>query len=397
MPMNTDSLSPELRAMLACAQVVVDRKAHAVFASALAGCPSVDELCKVAGEQRMLGHLHEVVTTQALVTADARLVERLSELRRATAVRNLRHAGVLLEILGRLDAEGVRALPVKGVVWAQLLYGDLSLRTWSDLDLLVSREQVVTAHRVLLESGFADYSAFNERTVRPRWGSTGQIALGSREFGTVVDLHWDLTVSVSPKGLTFEPVSARADTVDVIGRLVACPGKHDVFLMTCLEGTRDLWNMVARLLDLAVQIDRMSADGWAALLSVARIERCERRVLVAVAHVCGVLDLEIPQPIGERLVGDPGTRALLRLLRPVRLTGMPPEDLRGRLRLIRFQASSEDRRLDRLRFVMARLFAPTTEDWETFTLSPCVEWLYYPLRLVRLGAKWCRRLLRMRR
>jgi hypothetical protein len=396
-PMNTDGLSPELRALVACAQVVVDRRALAVFASALEGCPSVDRLCKAAGEQRMLGHLHRVVTTEAVVEADTRLVERLSELQRAVALRNLRHAGVLLEIISRLEAAGVLVLPVKGPVWAQLLYGDLSLRTWSDLDLLVSRGQVDTAHRVLLEVGFADCSSFSERTIRPRWGSAGQIALGSREFGTVVDLHWALTVSVSLRGLTFEPVFARADTVELLGRLVTCPGKHDVFLVTCLEGARDLWNIVARLLDLAVQIDRVPLEEWAALLSSARAARCERRVLVGVAHVCGVLNLDIPRPVCDRLAEDPGVRALLRLLQPLRLTGASPEDLRGRLVLMRSHAWGEDRRLDRLRFVMARLFAPTTEDWETFTLPSRMEWLYYPLRLVRLGVKWCKRLLRLGR
>ncbi len=321
-------------------------------------------------------------------------MERLSELQRAAVLRNMRQTAVMLKILDRLDAAGVSALPVKGPVWAQLLYGDLALRAWSDLDLLVGRAQVVTAHEVLLDSGFVDCGAFNKRSVRPRWGSTGQIALSSGEFGVVVDLHWDMTVSVSRRGLAFEPVLARAGTVDLLGRLVSCPGKQDVLLMTCLEGTRDLWNTVARLLDLAVQIDRMPTDEWVPLLSAARAASCERRVLVAVAHVCGVLDLEMPHPVAERVDGDRGMGTLLRLLQPVRLTGALPEDLEGRLVITRSHAWVEDRRLDRVRFVAARLFAPTPEDWETFSLPPLLEWLYYPLRLARLGVKWCKRLLR---
>jgi hypothetical protein len=374
---------------------VLDRKAGAVFASTLDECPSVDGLCRAAVEHRMLGHLHRMVTTEAAATADATLVQRLSELQRAEALWNLRRVALLLEILRTLDAAGVQALPVKGPVWAELLYGDVTLRSWADIDLLVGRGQVRMAREILSENGFADCNAFNERAIRSKWGSTGQIALGSRELDLVVDLHWKLKVSVSPGGLVFEPVFARASIVELLGQQLTCPGKSDVFLMTCLEGARDLWNSVARILDLAVQINRTPRGEWAALLSAARTAGCERRVLVAVGHVCRVLELETPQPVGERLVKDRGSRASLRWLLPDQLTGAPPEALRGRFVLLRSYAAGEDHRLDGLRLLLARLLAPTVEDWKAYSLPSWIECLYSPLRPLRLGAKWCKHLLRI--
>jgi hypothetical protein len=391
--MNTQRLSPELLAVLACARTVVDHGNISAFQSALGACRSPEELCKVAVTHGMVGHLHHLVSTTSSAPVDDELMRRLSELQRLLVARNLNYTGVLLRVLSKLDDAGVRALSVKGPAWAELLYGDLSLRTWSDLDLLVEPQQAAEAREVLQQMGFEDCSPLSRQSMRSRWGDTGQIALGSRELRLVVDLHWKLTVSVSPRGLTPDAVFARAGRVTLLGQEVVCPGKSDVFLITCLEGTRDLWSSVARLLDLAVQIERTKAGEWVALLDQAKEAGCERRTLVAVGYACRVFEMGLPPTIEERLGADRRSRALIGRLEPVQLCGAPPVGLQGRLTLLRAHAAGEDNRLDCLRFVMTRLFAPTSEDRQAFSLPRRMEWLYVPLRVLRLAGKWLKRLL----
>ncbi len=363
--------------------------------SALAACPSTDELCQAAVDHGMLGHLHRLLTTEVLASTDEGVVRRLSELQRMLVARNMRYAAALLAILKQLDGGGVQAMAIKGPVWAELLYDDLTSRTWSDLDLLVGRGQVARARDALHEMGFEDCGPFGERTMRPRWGDTGQIALGSRDLRLVVDLHWKLTVAVSPRGLTSEPVFARAGTVTVLGEQVRCPGESDVFLITCLEGTRDLWSSVARLLDLGVLIGRTTPAGWPDLLAAAREAGCERRVLVGVGYASRLLGLETPELIAASMKTDRRARALLDRLHPSQLHGSPPLGLGGRLTRLLVHSAGEDRRRDGLRFLLARLFAPTAEDWEAFVLPRGMNWPYIFLRPLRLGGKWFARMLRM--
>ena len=60
---------------------------------------------------------------------------------------------------------------IKGPVWAQVLYGDIGRRSWSDLDLLVDEDQAVLAREVLLAGGFTDSGPFNERMLpASSWG-----------------------------------------------------------------------------------------------------------------------------------------------------------------------------------------------------------------------------------
>jgi hypothetical protein len=56
------------------------------------------------------------------------------------AARNMKMTAELLRILDALKEAGIKAMPLKGPVLAQQLYGDVALRQFSDLDILVARE-----------------------------------------------------------------------------------------------------------------------------------------------------------------------------------------------------------------------------------------------------------------
>ncbi len=57
----------------------------------------------------------------------------------------------LISILDFLESEGLKVLPFKGPVLAEFLYGDEPVRYFTDLDLLVLRDDAIRA-RVLLEA-----------------------------------------------------------------------------------------------------------------------------------------------------------------------------------------------------------------------------------------------------
>ena len=66
------ALSPELRAVLACAEAVVDRGRLDAFYAALGACRSAEALCAAAVAQGMLGHLRAAVTAAPASVAAAR-------------------------------------------------------------------------------------------------------------------------------------------------------------------------------------------------------------------------------------------------------------------------------------------------------------------------------------
>jgi hypothetical protein len=167
------------------------------------------------------GYLHEVLPL--LATTARRLAGqvvppeawRVRARRRlyATMVRNSTLADELVRVLDTLRRAGAEAIPVKGIVLAETLYGGLALRSLGDLDVLVRPEALPAAREVLLDLGYAQapepgfenaHHLFHDPPYY-RDGNGGQVCL---------ELHWGLWASRFFR-LGAEPLWRRS----VIGRI----------------------------------------------------------------------------------------------------------------------------------------------------------------------------------
>lgn len=381
------AFSPELSALIACARAVLDGGRLDELLQALKECPSAERLCEMAIAERMLGHLHRLVVRDEAISVDSALTRRLTELQRASALRNLRQTAQLLRLLDELRAAGVRAMAYKGPLWAELLYGDIGLRSWSDLDLLVAHDQLPKAREVLLSIGFRDSVRSNPKIMQRDHGSLGQVALSCQDAGLNVELHWEVTAGLSPHSLSSGMLLARACEAEILGRRLLRPGETDMLLMTCLDGTRDRWDNLEKLLGVAVQMCRLSLDGWAATLEAAKANSCLRRLSIALMRTSRVIGLQVDERIVSSLAGDRLTQALTRSLRlserPYACAPARCDGLAGKLWITR----SEDSYGAVTRHAAARLFQPGPADWQAVTLPPVLGWLYYPFRPARLAAK----------
>ncbi len=386
-------LSVQLRGLLACARWVLDRDREAEALFALEACADVDLLCKTAMSQGMLGHLQRLVAGREAAAVTPGLAERLAELQRVSAQRALRQTGSLLRVLARLRETGVTAMPLKGPAWAERLYGDVTLRTWEDLDILVSHNQVQQAREALLAEGFIDAGPFNVRLASRETGGWGQIAFCSGTPGVQLEIHWEVTAGFSAGSLRPESLFSRAVSMHLLDREVLTPHPVDLMLITCLNGARDRWNALERMLGLAVQVRGTAPGDWPNVMAAAGATGCRRRVAIGIVHVCRVFGLAVPGEVTEVLAQDTLGRALVRSLRPDTLDGRLKASPLRHLSLLRWRFATEDSLAGGLGHATVRFFRPGPEDWASVRLPPALSWLYYPIRPARLGVKWVGHLL----
>ncbi len=108
-----------------------------------------------------LGHRHDVLPLLAVTLPQAAgeavstpWLERAIRRRHVTLLRNGRMADALGRVLDGFAAADIPALPVKGLVVAEQLYGSLAARGAADLDVLVQETDLQAARSVLVELGY---------------------------------------------------------------------------------------------------------------------------------------------------------------------------------------------------------------------------------------------------
>ncbi len=287
--------------------------------------------------------------------------------------RNLRLTGELLDVLDGLDRAGVRALPFKGPALAWSIYESPGMREFSDLDVLVRREDFANAQGILAERG---YETGAGQIPAAFFDSNTELPLRHRKTGIQIDLHWRPVAGLFGLVETEFFWSSLAP-VEIAGRTVQNFSPERTFLYLCLHGGGHGWRSLKWLSDLA-HLAASSPLDWQRILADAGSRRITRYALLGLALAEKLLGLECPAQIS---LGDIRSRRVYSQARAHALEGWPQE---GRFREMVFQWPLLERGHDRLALLQA-MFQPTPADLGAVKLPSSFSGLYYGVRAVRLA------------
>ena len=230
--------------------------------------------------------------------------------------RNLWFAGELTRIMDHFEKRHVRAIPYKGPVLAQSAYGDLGLRSFSDLDLLISPGDFEPAKRALGEIGYHPSQELAPAVERLFLRTGYERSFDGKASKYLVELQWNLlpnlyAVDFQAADFRIEDLLVRAGRVSLGGAEVQCLSGEDSLLVLCLHAAKHLWtrliwvadiaeSMRASELDCALVARRARAMGIARMMGVSfcLAERLLGAAIPAVAREFVERDSEVTK-LGE--------------------------------------------------------------------------------------------------
>ena len=232
----------------------------------------------------------------------------LASLRDATehSVRtSLALAGDLVRLLAALRAMDVPALAIKGPISAALCYGDLGLRTFSDLDLLIDAAHVERASRCLAELGYAPVFAVPPGWLKQLVRSDTERLYCHADGHRLVDLHWELL----PRGYTFSPAAeglfAATQSVRIGATEVPTLGTEATLIFLLLHGMKHDWSSLGWLCDVAELIRQAARLDWGAVLAWSAKAGPRRFIDIGLALAHQLLDAPVPEHVLQRGARDP--------------------------------------------------------------------------------------------
>ncbi len=312
------------------------------------------------------------------------IAELLREACRRSQRRNLAVTAELLRVLRGLEAAGVPAVPFKGPVLAALAYGDLSLRTYGDLDLLVRERDLRRAREALIAEGYVPEFTFtpSQETAYIRTECALQVRHPRRDV--VIELHWLLTERYLSIQLPVERFWERLEPVALGGRTVPAFAPEDLLLYLFVHGSKHRWERLEWVCSLAELIASHPSIDWNAVSRRACQAGIARLLHLGLLLCARLLGLEIPEAVREEIRKDRGVGALAAELAAAMFQ---PEDRARRNRggWYLYLLRSRERWRDRARVVLfscVRQPHPCSE--ELVKLPPRLSFLYFLFRPARL-------------
>lgn len=377
--------------LLACARLAPDEAARRRVDRALEAGPDWARLLDLAQRHRLGPLLYRNLAAPAPAGMPKQVFVELWARQAWLARRNQALAAELLRILARLEGQGIRAVPFKGPVLAVAALGDLALREFGDLDLLLRRDQVLRARDLLAADGYRALTPLRpqDEAAFLRAGRQYDLEMLHEASGLRVELHWRTSAEHPVERLEDAAWWEGLEEVVVEGVPLRTLPRRELLLALLLHGTKHHWSRLAWLVDVAELLRQEPGPDWPWLLAAAERLGCRRRVAAGLALAQGLLGAPLPAGVQAWLDGTPRLRDLAaRLQAPLFAAEAPAGDA---LRSLRLDLALDDTPGQRLRRLGLLLLTPNAEAWGGRTLPRGLGFLHLPARLLGLAWKHARR------
>lgn len=393
--LRTDAC-PEIELLLGCARKSIDAEdAEQIRNLLLRGIDWV-YLFRLAISNGLLSFLYNGLRSAGPDLVPQTTMEQLGNQFAISRKRSLYLARELTALIRLFDRHAVSAVPFKGPALAAYLYGDLSLRQFSDLDILVCRRDVATARALLISQGYKQKLPPGGEGEVKRFVSRNVDQFVRDDGKVLVELHWRLTPDYFPFPFHLEERLENLQRLSLEGFEVPTFRPEDLLLILCVHGCKHHWERLDWVCDVGELVRSHEEINWTEAIKQARALGAERMLYVGLLLVNEMFQIPLPQEVMGKARKQPVVRLLAaQVMRrfccePGEAADLLETPLTGEgimVAALYFHLRVRERVRDKVRYGLHLLYLalrPGERDRAIISLPASFSFLYYLLRPLRL-------------
>ncbi|NMC17688.1 MAG: nucleotidyltransferase family protein [Chloroflexi bacterium] len=230
--------------------------------------------------------------------------EHLQTVYLAATARNMVMLHHAAGILRALQERGIEVIVLKGLYLVEQVYPEIGLRTFSDLDLLVRREQLADALTLMQNQGYRLSTWYD-----PQAQNTDIKHLPPLEKAQypTLELHWSILEEDEPFEIEAAGLWERAVETTIAGVKTRALDSEDFLLHLALHFTYQhrLRGGLRNLYDIAEVLEqRMARMNWQKLLATAQQWGAQRVTWLTFQLVEGVTGVTAPKEVMTALLPE---------------------------------------------------------------------------------------------
>ncbi|MFN8441332.1 MAG: nucleotidyltransferase family protein [Caldilineaceae bacterium] len=394
--------TPEEELLLCALRSEIDSETAARMQTLVQQGIDWDQLCSLATDHKMVAlFLRNLDKVCPSAIPDAFRRELKTQIQ-INIQGNLFLTKELVTLLNLFSQQKIVAIPYKGPVLAAAVYGDLTLRSFNDLDILVQEADVVRAMELLQVQGYQlirplslahlakelQPEQIRKLVANSSWAYQLVMAHSTRKI--VVELHWRIV----PR-YTFAAACAELwenqHPVSIAGATVSTFSPENLLWFLCVHGSKHQWERLSWICDIAQLLHTYPGLDWRWLIDYAKQKGISRRLYLGLLLAHKLLNAPLPQSIQTELAAGPVLQTLARTAIKAISDESDTDSEQSHLSGLPFQVRTMDRNVDRARYVasiVGLLLTPTAEDRNLLRLPSLFSPLYYLVRPLRLGVSY---------
>lgn len=367
--------------LLCCARTEASAEVAAKIQTLVASDVDWDYLFQLARRHAIIPLLYSQLTREGanlIPPSDLALLRLHYQQNHA---RNIILTDELVRLIRIFNNAGIETIPYKGPALALFAYGNLALRRFVDLDVIVKKADVLRARDLLLDRGYAPGKSLSlaQQELLLKTQHNLQFSRDNRRL--LLELHWEVAPHLFASSVQENELWQNLTTLNINGTELKTLSADDLLFSLCVHGSRHLWERLGWICDVAELISRHQLN-WPALLQRASETDSERMFLLGLHLAQKLLGAKLPPEVQNRCDSDTRLESLAANVIQHLFSG-PTHVPATSSEIFKYNIGVRKSLAARARY-FAYMLRPTDSDFSSRSLPPGFGFAYYLMRPFRL-------------
>ncbi len=305
--------------------------------------------------------------------------------------RNFLMSAQLLHLVYLLKQKDINILPIKGPLLGQHAYKNISIRPFSDLDILVQREDLHEVSQTLLSLGYQSKHLIDSIKHPYVLKKFSDISFTHPQTGVIIELHWKLIKTASAELSNIKALFKNSHTVFLQNMKLKSLPLEEEFLYLCIHAAKHRFERIEWMNDLYFLLKEHKRDyNWQKLLMMAKNEKALMHYLLGLKILESDYKKEIPHLKTKELLTQKKITTLYQKVWDLHAQDYVLKEKKQGIRYMEifFSIQLEESYLRKLSILKTVIFPLYIDDILSIKQLPAsLSFLYYFARLKRIFKK----------
>jgi hypothetical protein len=297
----------------------------------------------------------------------------------------------LRRIMHLLRENHIEALAFKGPTLAQMAYGDITLRQFGDLDILVDEKQLYHAAQLIVEQNYEPMDSIKFLKNEAKLHVEKNYEFYSRKNGIKVEIHWRLINSSFLKKFKNYDVFTASEEIKINKISIPTLDTKILLLYLCNHGASHMWERLEWISDIDRLINSEEASwNWNEIMELASTLQSKTTLLLGLGLSRELFNTNLPSNICTQLDSTQISSLVTFILNTFSSDLLTKDHTshEKNLKIFQFHLALQDSLSTKINFIFQTLLTYSSGDVMMVNLPRSLFFLYYPLRIVRIINKY---------
>lgn len=329
---------------------------------------------------------HNLIRLDLTGIVPEKIIRHLKGQYYATLASNMRHYDELHLILISFKEEGIPVVVLKGAALAEIVYKDIGLRRFNDIDILVRKEDLQRAKMVASNAGYTLDNIGSPEAYNEKFGYNLHYLRN-----IILEIHWDIARRIGSElytNIVINELWENASPLKLANSEAQMLAPEDMIIHLCIHLAGHRYDRLIWFCDISEIIHK--GINWEQVLKKARRYRVETFMYYGLRFASELLDAKVPDGVLQELKPDNlEIRIFSSIPKNILATGNNNilNQINPLIKLLLI-----DRPVDRIKYLWEFIFPPLESMERRYSTNGKKVYFYYiahpPYMLIKTGKRF---------